>query len=430
MIVKTGAIKFAVAAVVATTCVAAVVVVTSGSRPDHPGATSTDAKLDAMLSQLLDPPQAWTQSDRHQKSAPVVHTNAAGGVAANYATTPALLNATAEGDASQSVSNDVAENAPTSPSVWLPVSGQSDPTHSGGGSGLFAPVLGGAGPQLAFASAPGFSSGALGSGQTHHSPSGSSMPSYGAPGSGYGAPGSGYGAPGSGPANSSPPSAGGPGPAFGPAPSGPTEGPVASNDPPDPAPSPAPAPPSGGAPDSPANQPNPAGPPPDIRGTDPINGPLHVVPDQLHSPGHSPGQQSIGGDYILDGTLHIELAGTIPGLEYDQLLVDGMAILNGKIEVVLLNDFVPELTDVFDIIIAEDGFEFGDLFSIVFPELPGGHQFAYNLVDLADGRTAFRVYDPPVASASEPVTLGLIGFGLAALAAMRRRSSGRKPSEL
>ncbi len=155
-----------------------------------------------------------------------------------------------------------------------------------------------------------------------------------------------------------------------------------------------------------------------LAGTDTIQGDLVVAGCDVHSPGHSPGAQIIDGDYYLNGLLVIELAGTTPGTEYDQLDVRGEAYLNGTIDVSLLYGFVPELTDVFDVILAQ-GFDIGENFQIVFPDLPDGKYFDWLLVDLADGRQALRIVDP--AQIPGPPTLPLFLAGLAGFAVMIRR---------
>jgi hypothetical protein len=70
------------------------------------------------------------------------------------------------------------------------------------------------------------------------------------------------------------------------------------------------------------------------------------------SPGNSPGLMAIAGDYTQGdrGTLLIELAGIAAGTNYDQLQVDGGALLDGTLEVALLDGFQPGLGDTFDIL--------------------------------------------------------------------------------
>ena len=62
-------------------------------------------------------------------------------------------------------------------------------------------------------------------------------------------------------------------------------------------------------------------------------------------PGSSPGTMSMAGDVGLgaDATLAIELAGRQPGLEHDQLLIAGDLVLDGSLEVRLLDEFQPNL---------------------------------------------------------------------------------------
>jgi hypothetical protein len=70
------------------------------------------------------------------------------------------------------------------------------------------------------------------------------------------------------------------------------------------------------------------------------------------SPGYSPGWISISGDYTQDpsGELDIELAGLVAGTNYDQLAVGGNASLNGVLNVSLLNGYVPNRGDTFQIL--------------------------------------------------------------------------------
>ena len=71
-------------------------------------------------------------------------------------------------------------------------------------------------------------------------------------------------------------------------------------------------------------------------------------------PGNSPGTLTIDGDYTQDaaGTLDIELNGTTPGTEYDQLVITGNASLDGTLDVSTLFgfDLVEDMTfEILDI---------------------------------------------------------------------------------
>jgi hypothetical protein len=79
-----------------------------------------------------------------------------------------------------------------------------------------------------------------------------------------------------------------------------------------------------------------------------------VVNRWITSPGGSPGALSLGPgeDYQqgIGGTLVIELGGYNPGTEYDQLVVGGNASLAGTLELHLINGFVPQPGDEFQIL--------------------------------------------------------------------------------
>jgi hypothetical protein len=79
-----------------------------------------------------------------------------------------------------------------------------------------------------------------------------------------------------------------------------------------------------------------------------------VISGGITSPGSSPGILSLGSgeDYeqLASGVLRAELGGPIVGSQYDQLLVGGNASLAGILELQLINGFVPQLGDQFQIL--------------------------------------------------------------------------------
>jgi uncharacterized repeat protein (TIGR01451 family) len=96
---------------------------------------------------------------------------------------------------------------------------------------------------------------------------------------------------------------------------------------------------------------------------------VDVDPDFVNNgtfgPGFSPGRLTYEGTYdqtASTGTLNIELGGTTPGTEFDQLAVTsgnfsapGEASLGGVLNVSTLNNFVPSDGDAFVILTTQDG---------------------------------------------------------------------------
>jgi autotransporter-associated beta strand protein len=68
-----------------------------------------------------------------------------------------------------------------------------------------------------------------------------------------------------------------------------------------------------------------------------------VLNQGLVSPGFSPGRLIVSSDYTqnTNGTLNIEIAGTTPGAEFDQLIVSNAVALGGTLNVSFLNGFQP-----------------------------------------------------------------------------------------
>jgi len=90
------------------------------------------------------------------------------------------------------------------------------------------------------------------------------------------------------------------------------------------------------------------------------------------SPGNSPGQFVIDGDYTQgpDGTIFIEIAGRTAVTEYDVVMVSGAANLAGVLEIKLLEEFAPLKGDTFEIL--QFGSLNGNFERVLLPKLEAG----------------------------------------------------------
>jgi len=84
-----------------------------------------------------------------------------------------------------------------------------------------------------------------------------------------------------------------------------------------------------------------------LAGNGTVDGDITVNAGGMISPGNSIGTITINGDFTNNGTLNIEIAG--PG-SFDQIIVNGNAVINGNISITFLNGFAPVLGQVFTII--------------------------------------------------------------------------------
>jgi hypothetical protein len=149
----------------------------------------------------------------------------------------------------------------------------------------------------------------------------------------------------------------------------------------------------------------------DIAGTTTISS---GVVAGLLSPGFSPHTAHFGSlNLASDATTLIELAGPNPGSQYDNIIVDGSAFLNGStLEVALLNGFVPSACQVFHILDAGTTENFFGAFAGL--DLPGPLKLAVfqdhvNGVDLVAVDDSAPITAAPAAlslpeGASAPIT--------------------------
>ncbi len=97
------------------------------------------------------------------------------------------------------------------------------------------------------------------------------------------------------------------------------------------------------------------------------------LPATTISPGHSPGKLDVDADVVSfesDTAFEVQLAGLSQGVTYDLLNVTGEADLNGALNVSLLNGFVPQVGDTFEILTADS--ISGQFSTRSLPSLPSG----------------------------------------------------------
>ncbi len=90
------------------------------------------------------------------------------------------------------------------------------------------------------------------------------------------------------------------------------------------------------------------------KGTLDVTQATSFINNGILSPGNSPGSLTINGDFTQtsSGTIVLEIAGLVPGTQYDQLIINGTATLNGTVNIVLLNGFVLPANGNFQLISA------------------------------------------------------------------------------
>ncbi len=126
------------------------------------------------------------------------------------------------------------------------------------------------------------------------------------------------------------------------------------------------------------------------------------------SPGSSPGDVSFGGDVELPGTLIMEIAGLLQGVDYDHLDIAGNFDLAGTLDVQLLDGFDPDVGDTYNL------FDFGSI-SGLFSSL--------DLPTLTEGRwdTSGLMADGTISVIPEPASVALMMLGGVTLLRRRRR---------
>jgi T5SS/PEP-CTERM-associated repeat protein len=102
----------------------------------------------------------------------------------------------------------------------------------------------------------------------------------------------------------------------------------------------------------------------------------NVVNDGKMAPGKSPGTLQINGNYeqAAGGTLELEIGGTAVGSQHDQLIVGGIATLQGDIVLQINNDFLPRAGDQFNLLNVSGSFS--NSANVSFTGVAAGWQFS------------------------------------------------------
>lgn len=131
------------------------------------------------------------------------------------------------------------------------------------------------------------------------------------------------------------------------------------------------------------------------------------------APGNSPADVVLGTTQLAS-TLTMEMGGTAPGTQHDRITFTGLLTLDAgaQLEVVLIDGFVPQLGQVFDLFVFEEGVA-GHFGQLRLPALnPGWDWDTSALYTAGDLRVAVAV--------PEPGSWLSLGVGLLALVARRR----------
>ena len=140
-------------------------------------------------------------------------------------------------------------------------------------------------------------------------------------------------------------------------------------------------------------------------------------------PGLSPGTMTINGDFHLGsgGTLDLEIGGLTAGL-YDQLLVSGNVFLDGTLNLIFIDDFLPKVDDLLTDLITFDELTFGSNFNLTFSGLNNDWQYKTLFGQTSFG---FRSLSDASAPVPEPSTLLLLSGGVIGLACYTRKRKNK-----
>ncbi|MEM9744838.1 MAG: PEP-CTERM sorting domain-containing protein [Pseudomonadota bacterium] len=135
------------------------------------------------------------------------------------------------------------------------------------------------------------------------------------------------------------------------------------------------------------------------------------------APGTSPGNLTIDGDFRMSsGVVELEIGGIGVGL-FDSLSVAGLVeITGGEILFDFVDDFVPDVDDLLELIVSDGGVSIADAVTYSYRGLDAAFNFSLD----ASGRLLASVADVP-----EPASFGLLAFGIALLS-WRSRSNVQK----